>query len=192
MSNQLVRLDVDDGVARLELNRPDAANAMNLELATALASATEGLTHRDDVRAVLLTGAGDRFCGGGDVRSFADAGGDLDTRLGEIVTQLHVAVLGARGAGRARRRGSAGERGRGRALAGRGRRPGDRCRVSEARDGLHGDRLDARRWVDVVPRAARRTAARARPRAHEPRADRDRGAGVGTRRTGRARCRPAS
>jgi 2-(1,2-epoxy-1,2-dihydrophenyl)acetyl-CoA isomerase len=93
MSDEPVRLDVDEGVAWLELNRPDAANAMNIELATALARATEKLAERDDVRAVLLTGAGDRFCGGGDVRSFADAGGELDSRLREIVTQLHVAVL---------------------------------------------------------------------------------------------------
>jgi 2-(1,2-epoxy-1,2-dihydrophenyl)acetyl-CoA isomerase len=93
MRDALVKLDVGAGVGRLELNRPEAANAMNLELASALASATEELTRRDDVRVVLLAGAGDRFCGGGDVRSFADAGDELDTRLRDIVEQLHVAVL---------------------------------------------------------------------------------------------------
>jgi 2-(1,2-epoxy-1,2-dihydrophenyl)acetyl-CoA isomerase len=94
MSEPPVLLDVQDGVAHLELNRPDAANAIDLELAGALAEATQELGRRDDLRAVLMTGAGARFCGGGDVRSFADAGTDLDARLAEIVERLHVAVTG--------------------------------------------------------------------------------------------------
>jgi 2-(1,2-epoxy-1,2-dihydrophenyl)acetyl-CoA isomerase len=89
-----VRLDIDAGIARLELNRPDAANAIDLELANALADAAGELGKRDDLRVVLLTGAGDRFCGGGDVRSFASADEELDERLREIVTPLHAAVLG--------------------------------------------------------------------------------------------------
>ena len=89
-----VRLELDGGVGRLELNRPDAANAIDIELAGALADATSELAQRDDLRAVLLTGAGERFCGGGDVRSFADASDDLDARLREIVARLHVAVIG--------------------------------------------------------------------------------------------------
>jgi 2-(1,2-epoxy-1,2-dihydrophenyl)acetyl-CoA isomerase len=89
-----VRFDVDGGIARLELNRPDAANAIDLDLATALADTVEELGRRDDVRAVLLTGAGERFCGGGDVRSFAEAGAELDARLSAIVSRLHIAVAG--------------------------------------------------------------------------------------------------
>lgn len=92
MSEPPILLDVDDGVARLELNRPDAANAIDVELAGALAEATQELARRDDLRAVLVTGAGARFCGGGDVRSFADAGAGLSARLTEIIERLHVAV----------------------------------------------------------------------------------------------------
>jgi 2-(1,2-epoxy-1,2-dihydrophenyl)acetyl-CoA isomerase len=88
-----VRLEIDGGVGRLELNRPDAANGMDLALATALEAATQQLADRDDLRAVLLTGAGARFCGGGDVRAFADAGEELEARLRAIVTPLHTAVL---------------------------------------------------------------------------------------------------
>lgn len=89
-----VRLTVDGGVARLELNRPDAANAIDLDLAVALEGAVGEIAARgNDVRVVLLTGAGARFCGGGDVGSFA--GSDpaaLPDLLAEITAHLHPAV----------------------------------------------------------------------------------------------------
>jgi len=92
-----VLVDVDDGIGRLVLNRPDAANTIDLELAAALVDAVSTLSGRDDLRAVLLTGAGDRFCGGGDVRAFGAAGSSLDVRLEEIVSRLHVAISGLAG-----------------------------------------------------------------------------------------------
>ena len=64
MSEPPVRLEIDGEIARLELNRPEAANAINLDVANVLAGAVDALGERDDVRAVLLTGAGDRFCAG--------------------------------------------------------------------------------------------------------------------------------
>jgi 2-(1,2-epoxy-1,2-dihydrophenyl)acetyl-CoA isomerase len=84
----------DDGVARLTLNRPDAANAINLELATALADATSQLATLPALRVVLLTGAGKRFCAGGDVRAFAAAGEDLGEALEAVLGALHLAVKG--------------------------------------------------------------------------------------------------
>jgi 2-(1,2-epoxy-1,2-dihydrophenyl)acetyl-CoA isomerase len=84
----------DDGVARLTLNRPDAANAINLELAAALADATSQLGALPALRAVLLTGAGKRFCAGGDVRAFAAAGEDLGEALASVLGPLHRAVEG--------------------------------------------------------------------------------------------------
>src|SRR6478672_1076256 len=83
---------MDGGLARLELNRPDVANAINLEVARELREAAEQLAGDDSVRAVLLTGAGARFCGGGDVPGFADAGDGLGDQLGDITVHLHPAV----------------------------------------------------------------------------------------------------
>ena len=90
--NAPVLWDVSDGIARLTLNRPDAANAIDLELARALAEAVGEVTSDPSVRAVLITGNGSRFCAGGDVRAFADSGEDLGECLEAIVTPLHVAV----------------------------------------------------------------------------------------------------
>lgn len=58
---------VVDGVQELTLNRPDAMNALNLELKTALADAFRAIEASADVRAVLLSGAGRAFCAGGDL-----------------------------------------------------------------------------------------------------------------------------
>jgi 2-(1,2-epoxy-1,2-dihydrophenyl)acetyl-CoA isomerase len=60
--------EVEEGVATLTLNRPDALNALNLALKAELAAAIAEIRDRDDVRAVLLTGAGRGFCAGGDIK----------------------------------------------------------------------------------------------------------------------------
>jgi 2-(1,2-epoxy-1,2-dihydrophenyl)acetyl-CoA isomerase len=88
-----VLLAIDDGgLARLTLNRPEAANAIDQATAEALDDAASVLVDAEGVRAVLLTGAGPRFCAGGDVRAFADAGDELDRALEALLHRLHLAV----------------------------------------------------------------------------------------------------
>ena len=75
-----VEYTVADGVAHIELNRPESANALDLALGVALREAAERAAEDEGVRAVVLSGAGKRFCGGGDIASFADSkdtAGDL-------------------------------------------------------------------------------------------------------------------
>jgi 2-(1,2-epoxy-1,2-dihydrophenyl)acetyl-CoA isomerase len=92
VSEAPVLLAVDDGVARLTLNRPDAANAIDVRLAAALKEAASELAAHEDVRVVVLRGAGARFCAGGDVRSFADSGDDLGDALHAVLAELHPAI----------------------------------------------------------------------------------------------------
>ena len=62
-------LDVADGIATVTLNRPQALNAINRALAAALSNTCRELRERDDVRVVILAGAGERaFCAGADLR----------------------------------------------------------------------------------------------------------------------------
>ncbi|MFG3272806.1 enoyl-CoA hydratase/isomerase family protein [Streptomyces luteogriseus] len=65
MSSVLVRADRDSGVAVVTLNRPERLNAVDLAMADELASVWHELRFDDAVRAIVLTGAGDRaFCTG--------------------------------------------------------------------------------------------------------------------------------
>jgi 2-(1,2-epoxy-1,2-dihydrophenyl)acetyl-CoA isomerase len=86
-----IDLDVRDGVAHLTLDRPDAANGIDLGLAQDLMEATLAIQADPAARVVLLTGAGKMFCGGGDVKGFAERD-DLPTYLRETLGPLHVAI----------------------------------------------------------------------------------------------------
>lgn len=71
MSDELVLADVADGVATLTLNRPEARNALNRALRKALPNALTELDERDDVAAIVLTGADPAFCAGLDLKELA-------------------------------------------------------------------------------------------------------------------------
>jgi enoyl-CoA hydratase len=75
-----VLLDDHDGfVLVLTLNRPEARNALSPELMGALSDALRAAADDDRVRAVVLTGAGDRaFCAGMDLRAFSEASRSRD------------------------------------------------------------------------------------------------------------------
>jgi 2-(1,2-epoxy-1,2-dihydrophenyl)acetyl-CoA isomerase len=88
----VVELSVSDGLARLVLNRPDAANAMDPELAAGLRSAAVELETRSDVRAVLVTARGRVFCGGGDLAAMAAAAEARPALVAGITIDLHAAL----------------------------------------------------------------------------------------------------
>ncbi len=68
MSYETVEVAIDGrGVATVTLNRPDKHNAMNAALMTDMRAALADLRGRDGLRAVVLTGAGESFCAGGDL-----------------------------------------------------------------------------------------------------------------------------
>ncbi|MYM74126.1 enoyl-CoA hydratase family protein [Duganella sp. FT134W] len=61
------QFEVSGGVATLTLNRPERKNPLTFESYAELRDLFRALTYADDVKAVVLTGAGDNFCSGGDV-----------------------------------------------------------------------------------------------------------------------------
>lgn len=67
----LVELAVEDRVAVLTLNDPDRANTISSALNAALIEAIDGLEARDDVGALVVTGAGKAFCAGADLDDLA-------------------------------------------------------------------------------------------------------------------------
>ena len=65
--DELVAVGVEDGVAVLTLNEPERRNALTFASVDAIASAVDGLEARDDVGALVVTGAGSAFCAGADL-----------------------------------------------------------------------------------------------------------------------------
>lgn len=85
-----VKYAVADAVAHIELDRPHAANAFDLDTARELAAVVERATTDVEARALLVTGAGPRFCAGGDVASFA-AAPDQPGYIHQLAVELDAA-----------------------------------------------------------------------------------------------------
>ena len=66
-SEEHVLFEVDEGVGVVTLNRPDKLNAVTWEMASDLVDLFRDLRLRDEVRTIVITGAGRAFCAGGDV-----------------------------------------------------------------------------------------------------------------------------
>jgi len=81
------------GVLRLTMNRPDRLNAMTAAMSDRLAAELEGAATRDDVRVVLLAGAGGAFSSGADV-SGADAHEGFDVTSLDRANRIIRAVTG--------------------------------------------------------------------------------------------------
>lgn len=92
MQFKTLLFDVRENVAHVTLNRPEAANAINLELAKELMYALMQCDEDPQIRAVLISGSGPLFCAGGDVKSFVEKGDDLPNYLKEITVHLHGAM----------------------------------------------------------------------------------------------------
>lgn len=89
--SETIDLTISDGIAHLVLNRPESANAFDLPTATAFGAAVDRIAASPDVRVVLLSGAGKRFCAGGDVASF-DAADDPQAYIRELADVLDAAM----------------------------------------------------------------------------------------------------
>lgn len=65
---ETIRLEVEDGVATVTLNRPESLNALNATMRRELLEALTSARRDDAVRAIVLTGEGRGFCAGADLR----------------------------------------------------------------------------------------------------------------------------
>ena len=74
MQEQLVTIDINDGVADVRLNRPEKYNALSQSMFKAIIDAGEQLRDDKSLRAVVLSGNGRGFCAGLDMDSFAKMG----------------------------------------------------------------------------------------------------------------------
>lgn len=92
MAYETILFEVSDGLARITLNRPGAANGMNLQMMQDLHRAAVACDQDRKVRAVLVTGAGKMFSAGGDLKAFEAAGDDIGSLLPQMTMFYHAAV----------------------------------------------------------------------------------------------------
>ncbi|MEV4320352.1 crotonase/enoyl-CoA hydratase family protein [Actinocrispum sp. NPDC049592] len=65
-----VLTEIRDGVGVVTLNRPEVRNAVNSAIAVGVAAAMDHFDARDDVRVIVITGTGNTFCSGMDLKAF--------------------------------------------------------------------------------------------------------------------------
>ena len=105
MAEQVLLIERADGIATLTMNRPDARNALNGALRSALLAAFRELAADASVRAVILTGAGKAFSAGLDLKEMGERGpgagdstggsGGINYGLVETIERFPHPVIGA-------------------------------------------------------------------------------------------------
>jgi 2-(1,2-epoxy-1,2-dihydrophenyl)acetyl-CoA isomerase len=93
MDCETIRYVVQDGVARIMLNRPDRLNSFTAQMHEELATVLDAAEADDGVRAILLTGAGRGFCAGQDLADRAVAPGGEAVDLGETVEKYWAPLV---------------------------------------------------------------------------------------------------
>lgn len=85
MAYETILYEVQDGVATLTLNRPDTRNALNRQMYQELGKALRDIARDQQVRAVILTGAGKGFCSGADLVELGQLRGQIS--VGDALRQ---------------------------------------------------------------------------------------------------------
>lgn len=92
MNQALVEVRSEDGVSRLVLNRPQARNALSMEMIDSLLEAVEGLRTDESNRVVVLEGAGKSFCAGMDLKGVMND----PLQMGEMLRTLARVTIALR------------------------------------------------------------------------------------------------
>lgn len=87
-----IKFSIENRIATIVFNRPDAANGLNLELASEFAHATLLCDADPSIKAVILTGNGRFFCAGGDVKAMQVAELGPGAGVKQIADELHRAL----------------------------------------------------------------------------------------------------
>ena len=95
-----LEMSVDGGIATLTMNRPEARNALSMEMRGRMDELFHQIEFDDSVRCVVLTGAGDHFMAGGDVKGFhgrlAETPAERGTHFRAKIHSLHPAIVAMR------------------------------------------------------------------------------------------------
>ena len=91
--NELVKLDIIQGIAKITLNRPKAYNAFSLDMIQLLSERLISLAMDQKVAGVIITGDGKAFCAGADLKWLSGFGKSYGEALHELAARYHQAIL---------------------------------------------------------------------------------------------------
>ncbi|MFD1510126.1 enoyl-CoA hydratase [Lacimonas salitolerans] len=101
MAYETIIVEVEDHVALIKLNRPDAMNALNGQLLSELADALSAAQDNDKVRCIVITGSEKAFAAGADIKMMSDKSfvdvfaGDLFTTETEAIARVRKPMIAA-------------------------------------------------------------------------------------------------
>jgi 2-(1,2-epoxy-1,2-dihydrophenyl)acetyl-CoA isomerase len=93
MQYQNILFDLQEGIARLTLNRPDKLNSFTVAMHTELRDALNRIQADPSVRVLVLTGAGRGFCAGQDLADLSNKPSSESTSLGDIIEQYYSPLV---------------------------------------------------------------------------------------------------
>lgn len=94
MEREELIFEVKDRVATITINRPERSNALTMRMVEELLEMVLACDEDRAIRAVVLTGAGQAFCAGGDVREFVEYVETLSLHLKRLLTFFHGTISG--------------------------------------------------------------------------------------------------
>ena len=101
MAYETIIVEIDDHVATITLNRPDALNALNSHLLQEMAQALGELDSNDKVRCIIVTGSAKAFAAGADIKEMSEKSfvdmylGDFFEPATEAVTRVRKPIIAA-------------------------------------------------------------------------------------------------
>jgi enoyl-CoA hydratase/carnithine racemase len=93
MSELVMLSTITNGIATLTLNRPEKKNSLSIALREEISDTLQRLSADEDLRVLIITGAGDTFCAGFDLDEFRDTRPEFQERLWQSSDHFHHSVL---------------------------------------------------------------------------------------------------
>jgi len=91
-SYEMIDVQIDNGIAVVKLNRPDKMNPLSMQMLAELGEVFPKLRVDDEVKVVVLTGAGRAFSAGGDINDMLSGKIKLDYKAGRLLGQTIIAI----------------------------------------------------------------------------------------------------
>lgn len=80
------------GILEIALNRPEAYNALNLDMMVMLSDLLASVATDNTIKGIMITGRGKAFCSGGDLKWISQQSADAGSTLHRLAPQFHIAI----------------------------------------------------------------------------------------------------